>query len=681
LSAVIRSVGSLFASGQFSDVCEPDNALQMYAKPSPDFVLCRDEEGKATAVYSETVWDFNPYRLSARKVNKIYFDAIFEEEGLEQEKLIEEVKHVLYCLIYFAGGGRRGSLSVGTLAQYWMVLRMAIKFCYAQRQKPLVGVLSLKQLFTIPIYFAAFIRDQNPVGKVLNGILGALICVGADRLGYAVVNPITFGTKAPDSKQHPVIPTRIYLSLINITGDLIDQIHPGVDRFESFLEGFTNKHYGRAYSRQKRDLGYNANFQPDMDQVLKDHDLHEVFSGEYACIHKRHLQTALLKMQYALATVVHLYTGMRDQEVMRLSYLCLSDQVVRTAVVDDIDVTRDKAQLVDLVSTTTKFSGYKKESVWLAPGEVVRAIDIAKAICRGLAKLYNIPLDDRCPLFLNPSILSFTRSKAEVGVTSFSARSTQGSVLRTLLIQSEDLQELTQSDPTRDFHNDPGFAIGQPWPLTTHQFRRSLAFYGSSSGFLSLPTLRTQFKHMTIQMARYYANHYENLRTIFGYYDEKKKEFSLPHNHFAFEYQMAMPMSVANQLISDLLFTEEPLFGGTGSYMEKQKKRVSYGEIHIEDLRSDTEKRVKNGAISYRSTVLGGCTKAGRCDALLLGEYTECLSCDGSVIKPSMLDAAIEDAKSELNSYAENSGEYQIVKDDLERMMVFKAKQIVTLEL
>ena len=72
-----------------------------------------------------------------------------------------------------------------------------------------------------------------------------------------------------------------------------------------------------------------------------------------------------------------------------------------------------------------------------------------------------------------------------------------------------------------------------------------------------------QFKHMTIQMARYYANGFDNLRTIFGYYDEKKKDFVLPSSHFAFEFQMAMPMSVANQLIADLLFNDEPLFGGT----------------------------------------------------------------------------------------------------------------------
>ncbi|MCR3811243.1 integrase, partial [Pseudomonas aeruginosa] len=114
---------------------------------------------------------------------------------------------------------------------------------------------------------------------------------------------------------------------------------------------------------------------------------------------------------------------------------------------------------------------------------------------------------------------------------------------------------------------------------------------------------------------------------------------------------------------------------------QRQKERVEAGEIKIEDIRADTELRVKNGAISYRPTLLGGCTKVGRCDSFMLGDYTECLSCEGAIIKPSRLSAAIEDAKNELSNYAEDSGEYQIVKGDIERLMVFKTRLIDTVEL
>lgn len=682
MSAVIQSIGSLFSKSQFPTGSGPDNASQRYGKPDPDFVLCRDESGNATALYGEAVWDFNPYRLSAKKVNRIVFDTVFDENGHAQQALMEESKYLLYCLIYFAGGGRLGTLSVSTLNQYWLVLRRAMQFCIEQKHKPLVGTLSLQQLFTIPVYLAAFLREKSFDRVVLAGVLRGLARVGEERLGYAVVNSNKFDLARPDSNQHPVIPTRIYLNLINLAGDLLDQLYEGVGRFESFIMCFGDKYYGISHSVQRNlGLGGRANYRPNITQALEDHHLTSVFSGEFALVHKRSLQTALLHMQYVVKTVIHLYTGMRDQEVLRMSYNCLSDQIVRQALVDEQGVERDKRQVVNVLSTTTKFTGYKKEGAWFAPAEVVKAVEVAQAICRGLAKFYKIELNDRCPLFLNPSIVGMTRKSAEVGVANFDIHRTKNSALRAMPIQSEDLQELAQSDPSRDFYNDPEFLVGQPWSLTSHQFRRSLAFYGSSSGFLSLPTLRTQFKHMTIEMSRYYANNYEKLRTIFGYYDEKKKDFVLPSNHFAFEYQMAIPMSVANQLIADLLMDDEPLFGGTGSYMEKQKERVKAGEIHIEDVRSETEQRVKNGAISYRPTLLGGCTKVGRCDSFLLGDYTECLSCDGAIIKSTKLNAAIEEAKNELSNYVEGSGEYQIVAGDIERLMAFKARLVDTVEL
>ncbi|MHC5349085.1 integrase [Metapseudomonas furukawaii] len=684
MSAAVRSVGSLFNGGHFSAAYEPDNAPQLNAKPLPNFILCRDVNGNATAVYGQDVWDFNPYRLSAKKVNKIRFDSLFEDEGEEQQALIEESKYLLYSLIYFGGGGRLGTLSVSTLNQYWLVLRRAMQFCYAQKKKPMVGVLSLQQLFTVPVYLAALIREQfSGFDKsALAGMLNQLVRVGQERLGYTVLNPGSLDLKKPDSKQHPVIPTQIYLSLINVVGDLLDQLYQGVGSYDSFITNFADEHYGVTLHNQKsRGLGGKAHYRPDMPQAIKDHDLSEVFANEFACPFKRDIQTVLLKMQYVAKTVIHLYTGMRDQEVMRMPYNCLSQQTVRAPVIDDLNVVRDQLQTVNVLSMTTKFTGYRKDEAWLAPGEAVKAIEIAQAICRGLAKLYKIELDDRCPLFLNPSIVGYSRKTDEVTVTRFESKRTQLRALQQLTIQAKDLEELAQSDPSRDFYNESEFAIGQPWPLTSHQFRRSLAFYGSSSGFVSLPSLRAQYKHMTIQMSRYYANNFDNLRTIFGCYDENRNEFVLPSNHFAFEFQMAMPMSVANQLIADLLFSEEPLFGGTGSYMQKQKRRLEAGEIHIEDIRADTEQRVKNGAISYRPTLLGGCTKVGRCDSFLLGDYTECLSCEGAIIKPEKLNAAIEDATEELSCYAEDSGEYQITKGDLERLLSFKTRLIDTVEL
>ncbi|MDD1141004.1 integrase [Pseudomonas sp. TNT2022 ID233] len=682
MNAAIESVGTVFGTEIFFGHYEPDNAPENNARPAQNFVLCRDEKGNATAVYGDEVWDFNPYRPSAKRISKIRFNAVFNVGSQEPQALRNDAKHLLYCIIYFGGGGRIGQVSHSTINHYWRILRRAMLFCYSQTKKPLVGVLSLEQLFTVPIYLSAFIREQvTGFDKgVLSGMLLKLVRVGEERLGYKVLNPYEFELKNPEYRQTPIIPTRIYLNAINVLGDLLNQAYQGVGAYEFFIACFADPNYGMSFAHQKgQKLGGRKNFRPSILQAINDHALDEVFTGEFSCDSKRKVQVALLKIQYVAKTVIHLYTGMRDQEVTRMPYNCLRQEAVRDQLMDDQGVVRDQSKIVTVLSTTTKYSGYKEGGAWFAPEEVVKAVEVLRSICRGLAKLYLVELDGRCSLFLNPTIVGYSRRLDEVGAPTF--KKTKLLMLKALTINPEDLIELAQSDPSRDFYSEQEFAVGQPWPFASHQFRRSLAFYGSSSGFISLPSLRAQYKHMTLQMARYYTNNFDRLRTIFGYYDDRKNEFALPSNHFAFEFQMAMPMSVANQLIVDLLFSEEPLFGGTGSYAQKQKQRLQDGEINIFDARTDTEQRVKDGAISYRPTLLGGCTKVGRCNSFLLGDYAECLSCEGAIIKPEKLKVAIEQAIEELSFYDEGTGEYQVVDDDIKRMSAFKARLIDTVEL
>jgi hypothetical protein len=192
-----------------------------------------------------------------------------------------------------------------------------------------------------------------------------------------------------------------------------------------------------------------------------------------------------------------------------------------------------------------------------------------------------------------------------------------------------------------------------------------------------LPSLKKQFKHLTLQMARYYTNHFEKLKTIFGFFDERTKEFILPKNHMAFEFQMGISMNVAYDLITELLGNANPLFGGVGGYVEKQRERLKDGEVSIAALKAETLKRVSDGRLAYRPTLLGGCTKAGQCDEYMLGDYTACLGCEGAIIKPDAVAAAIVDADAELSGYPEDSGEYQVIKGERDRLIRFHSRLIL----
>ncbi|MDD1017348.1 integrase [Pseudomonas rubra] len=654
-----------------------------FGPPPDDFVLCRGADRNPTAVYGELKWDLNPLRLRANRIALIRFDLFFENDGPDEESLINEVKYLVFCLMMFIGAGHIGRLSAGSINQYVLVLRSLARFCLSQKSNKMVGVLSLQDLFTTPVYLAAFLKANRGIGtsqrKLLRSLISHLVTLGEERLGYRVhgVFDLDYGDPR-QSNQHPVIPTRIYLELINLLGDYVHQLYEGVGSIEAFLASFKHPGYGMTRLHQLRVLGIShADVQGTLAEVITDHGLQSVFSGDFECKGRGVLSSAILKMQWALKTMIHAYTGMRDQEVLRLPYDCISQDKAIAETVDDAGVVRDNARMVSLISTTTKFTGYRKSESWLASEEVIKAVEIAQAICRGISALYGTD-PKTMPLFLNPAIIS--RSATLLGVSLWNEESKPLRLIQRILIDTADHEELCATDPTRNFMAEIKFKVGSPWPLTSHQFRRSLAFYASSSGFVSLPSLKKQFKHLTSLMTRYYANHFENLKTIFGFYDSEKGKFILPKNHIAFEFQMGMPMSVAYDLVVELLGTDSPLFGGVGGYADKQRQRLDNGEVSIADVRSETAKQIKNGHLWYRPTLLGGCTKSGQCDEYMLGDFTACLSCEGAIIKPEKVSDAIEEAEIELSGYEPGTGEYEVTRSELKRLQKFNQRLIPVAE-
>lgn len=669
---------------QFSDVMQ--DAVTKTWRPSSDFVLCRDREGNPTAIYGKSFWDFNPVRLKANKIWAIRFDGVFEFQGAIQQSLIDEIKWILFCLLFFVSTGHTGRMSVGVLAQYFLTLRTAARFCYEKGAGELAGVITLQDLFTTPAYLAAYARwmKVNETGitqrKLIRALLNHMVSIGEDRLGYKLhgVFDIDFECE-DDTKQHPVIPTSIYLGVINALGESLDALYDNREALEQYLAAFDNPLYGYTHLHQKKVNGNRApkHYEPVFEETLEIHGLESLFSGDFSCSGRGVLSSNILKMQWVVKTVIHLYTGMRDQEVLRLPYDCIDQDEVVSATLDDKGVERDKPIMVKVLSTTTKFTGYRKTVSWLATDEAIRAVEVARAICRGISRLYGVD-PKTMPLFLNPAIIN--RAQTEIGVPFWNNVSKPNFLLNGFIMTESDLDELQLTDPSRNFANEKLFQVGGYWNFTGHQFRRSLVFYGSSSGFISMPSLRKQFKHLCTQMTRYYANNFELLKTIFGYYDEKKGEYVLPKTHVLFEVQTGVPINVAYDLLAHAFGDDARLFGGVGTYISNQRGKIETGDVHIVDVRKETEKQAADGKISYRPTLLGACTRTGKCEHFLLGAAVSCLSCADGIIEKEKLDEAIKDNERDLESYEPGSGEYQVVQYELSNMRKFRDRLIPIVE-
>lgn len=656
-------------------------------RPADDFVICRDLDGKPTAVYGGAFWDLNPMRLSTKSLRLIRFDKIFQSNCADVMPLISEVRYLVFCLLFSAKSGRLGRMSAGGIVMHARAIRAAARFCYSQRNNPLVGVISLSQLFSTPAYMSSYKSwmDSNNIANAVRLHTRTLILhlnnIGESRVGFPVKGVFgeTFGGQKIKGNQTPIIPTRIYVGIINDLGDFLDMLYCCKDRLGDLISLFQDPCFGRSESQQINRFNIDvSSLRPTLGQAIVSHDLGSLFTGDLQPLGYRRAGyrsgfcTVLMRIQWVLKNIIHLYTGMRDDEVLRLPYNCIDSEKLTSTTSDDEGVVRDPEMIVNVISTTTKFSGYRKEAAWLATESVVRAVEVAQAICRGISHLYSSD-HRKMPLFLSPVVINMPDVEAKV--CSFK-QSHHSDLFGKYSILESDLAELEASDPSRSFTDDEKFQLGATWRFASHQFRRSLAFYGSSSGFISLPSLRKQFKHLSTQMTRYYANNFDRLKTIFGYYDEDKQDFVLPKNHFLFEYQTGVPLNIAYDLLDHAFGDGSVLFGGVGTYISSQREKMGAGDIHVAELRKDTEKLAKEGKIAYRETLLGGCTTVGKCDSYLLGKAVICLSCDEGIIEKEKLESAIDDDEALLEQLEPGTGEYQVVESELNGFRKFHQKFI-----
>lgn len=645
--------------------------------PDGDFVLCYDESGIPTAVYSSNTWDFNPYRLTAEKINNLIFelddDTKFSNPTLKHE-IIVDLKYISFLLMYFARSGRNGKLSVGGIQSYFSKLKQIAVWCYENRENKFLKGVKVSDVLSNRAYLSAYIRDQKCLGNrgnSISAVLTHLRKMDESRVGFS---PLNYNFKKESSKQTPIIPFRIYSQIGSM---LACELEPYISKKKEiglFIRKMEDPYYGLCKYNQTNKYKVPKNqIKPTFGMALTQANLQD----ELKCIDRKQFVSELTQIQWLIFNTIIYYTGMRKGEAQRILFNCISRKNPRESVSVPLG-DKPPVKMVSVISSTTKFSGYKKEASWLACDDAIKAVELGQEITEAIAYLHREKADV-CYLFSKPTIISYKkekRGKPEVAVFKPSHKEVLNN--EETIIRDNDFELLAASDPDRDFSLEPEFAVGSYWNIKPHQYRRSLAFYGAASGLVSLTSLKRQFKHLTREMTQFYQKGFENIAMTFGYFDEEKKNFVLPTDHMAFEFQTAIPLAMCDLLLKDVFLSEERIYGASSDPINNQIEMLNSGEIAIADCRSTTEKMADRGEISYRKTPLGGCLKVESCDYYIFGEITECLSCSKSVIKVSNLESVIKETEDDLSKYEEGSGEWKIIRDDLSKFTEFQKKFLNT---
>ena len=568
-------------------------------------VICRDIDGTPHSV-NEFVWPWTAYTAHQEKLllhfyywKRLERKAIISKEDITAERLarMRELQFLMTRQIYY-GNDNSPTTLYGKLA----ILRYLARFAEAQS-------CSVRDVLTETAKLDAFGEDlpnssMEPWGSWVT-FLRQLD--SKTQLGFSIASAKRWkdvqrrAKEYGDSRrQFAPLPTRIYAALINNLSAELDVVEENKAQLLAALrEAITEYRQAKAI-QTTRDITIRTD-------LIKKHNLAAYFArrGYNVKFSLRRLANAVGEIFQLCKLSIHLFSGMRDSEARHLPYHC-------TFIEKGLHGRNHHL----IVGSTTKFNrGRRLRTKWVTTEcEGFRAIGLAQDFADVIYDVLGVTpsevddLKDGYPLFPSNDYLPWLQRHAlqerRIKTTGKGIPHFDDSLLSRLCpyIEEEDVGELEEIDPFRAWREEPQFAVGERWPLTTHQLRRSLAVYANASGVVRLSSLRRQLQHLTREMAMYYGRGSTFCKNFIADDPDGYKK------HIAVDWQEGVEEAEMLAFVRDVLNSTEPMFGAAGTFYARQRER---GEVMS---REDVSKQMKAGLLAYREGPLGGCTRPGVCE-------------------------------------------------------------------
>ena len=625
------------------------------SRPSDDFVISRTLEGEPLSRYGDKVWDLRPYRLAGNTgCARLQF-------SYSEDTLNEEAKWLMFLLLFVVESPRHTVLSISSVMFLWKGIRKLILYS----KKRAIYVIEIFADENEMVRFVASLKTRDSV-RNFSHILANLLTIRSEESGYHVLGAtrselITNKLKSlGNDEQHPVIPPRIYFNLMQQLDRIISEIDTHKHQLFRFLERtLESKGFGRAKCTQEEHGYTSKNYEPTLNEASEMYHLNGLFE-KYGVRNISAFSKFLTRIQHGCRLQIHIYTGMRHGEALSLKVGALHS------------IKSETGESYKFIGETSKLVGQKKIVSWVTSKEVIKAYKIINGLAKIVGKYIEIK-EKEIPLFITMGYLCLGNNHHYDGIQlKVASASMKYNEVYSLLdctqfkISEPDLEHLEQVNPFRAWESENAFALGSVWRFTTHQLRRSLAFYVAQSSLVSLPTLKRQLKHINREMTLYYCH----TKTLPDEY--------YTGGHISGLIKREKPEADAIAYLYNVLQSKEQLFGAHGKFIEHNVKKSSQDFLIKED-RDKLIKQFKKGEIAYKETPLGACTTIVPCDKMAFRNITACISCDRAVIKPNKLERVIASQSlfvEELEHMDSNSVEYRTEMSELKALKGYRDKII-----
>jgi hypothetical protein len=610
-----------FSEGEENRLPDSYTHLSSYLSPDDDFVVSRGLDGSVVSRFSHDTWDVRMYDAKNKCVYNFSSWCPSPTSDLAQS-IKRELKIMQLARLYLAGKPRK----VNSVRM--MYPRKLAKLAFNNKA-------SLTELFNNSAHHASILSSFSTLSpatmKLMLAVIRELFEIRAKHPDFEIA-PANYGlitcleeiynkfpkAKLDEPQQTKLIPSRIYGELICALGTMLDIFNCHSARICSLYEQrIGNPQYGvpqAHHNRSKETIPWS--------DAISQHGLTSLLE-QLSITNWRLLNFYLGKIQAAAKYWIHLFSGMRDNEANFLP----ADSYTS---IDTGDVSFQILQ-----GYTSKFSAQNHTATfWVTHNIVEKGINAASAVGR-IAAL-KCGWDDtnkrQFPLFPGKVARKEGSGSANKHTWHFECAPTAGSIpdstqrellagIPALCVREEDICELERFDGFRNWRDDPTIKIGEPWPLATHQCRRSLAVYGARSGLLSLGASALQFKQLTEAMASYYRKDSIFAVNFLNTDDAQNWMDELEHERRVAQFI---------QYEADVINTTNRLWGGEGNRIQVARDKGQ--PLVITTDRLLTQRKFLKGEMVYKTGPTGGCTNTDHCDKIAFTSIFACLDCDKSIL-------------------------------------------------
>lgn len=679
---------------------QPDTTNLTGKNIDPNFVISRTADGSTLSTFGMDEWNLKVYGT------KYVWNFTTWHQG-EKDELFHiiknEIKTLLWLLMFspWVMNGGKSTTKAGSYTSHHSLLRSLAKIAY-RLHTPLESAhknaqfqVALKASLASSFEDISIERNASIFGKFLSDTHTLFNHEETSPFTNLLIVPkeelhewrIRCNKKSHDlarnKKQTPLIPTRILANLIEGCEAHLKAVEPHLDNLIEFINAIyadellfcdNSQHYDSNVKRLNT-IGYaitSNGFRKikakiiSKDMTISRFNLEAFFAEQDLIPDLKELKAALAITQGIAATLVLAYTGMRKSEALVMPYKCYQEIEIPNF-----------GNAPCVISHTEKFAAdnYSNSMLWVAGKPAKLAIEVAQKIAQAFwamntNKPFPIKPDNIVPLWLG-SLWSTAETKHYDYPISFALFNknfpSHSKSFKGVTIEQSDIDELVVFDAFRNWDEDSKFEVGKLWPFATHQFRRSVAVYASRSGMVSLPSLSTQYKHLTLTMTQLYA---ENSGFAEAFIIKDKE---VPESHKVItDFRKARQFNSSVAFYEQVVNAESKLSGGRGTEFQIKKDRDTpkfLGSVE------DTKKDIEIGRQHFTPLPYGGgcMRKGGTCDAYGIDWTLPCIECKDSIgggDNGKGLTAYVENLYYNLEDLDEDSMAYKATNETIQRIKV-----------